>query len=214
MAAGADDRAVDAIGQSIVRRDRASPAATSSMNVHWTWSSLNWLARPCQRPPATATDEALVAPRCHGGTAPRAMASRHPAPRARPRRSPRRDRGRRAPRSLRATSRAACAARHPVDPAAIADRGDRVSEVVLAVAERALAVLPRLAPVNRRQRHEHDVRRPAQTARHAVAHRTRSAARARGGRPRSDRRPATARGRAQDRTRRTPRWDGGCRSTG
>ena len=52
----------------------------------------------------------------------------------------------------------------PGEPAGHRQRRDGVTEIVLAVAERPLAVFPRFAPMNRRQRDEQDVRSAAERA--------------------------------------------------
>ena len=122
--------------------------------------------------------------------------------------APAKSSSRSSPRS-RATSASPGSARYRVrQPSAarrVGDRRDRVPAVVLAVAERALAVLPRLAPVDRAQADDHAARRGRGAARRAAR-----AARARGRGSRSDR--PRRRARAARRTPRSLRSDAGCRS--
>ena len=141
----------------IVRPGSSVARAISSMNVHCTCSSLSWLARPYHTPVPDRARRERDRPRAtaearrpdHSDDAAGLFAFRvdevlvaieadqrgdvamRPGGQQ-PRRQPERGRD--------------------------ADGGERVAEVVLAVAERALAVLPRLAPVDRRQRRRADVR--------------------------------------------------------
>ena len=71
------------------------------------------------------------------------------------------DPGRAAPRSARSDQPGSSASRHPRSAAAKPQRADRVTDIVLAVAERALAVLPGLAPVDRRQARRGTIHRSA-----------------------------------------------------
>ena len=51
-------RAVAALSEPRYTTGSSVARATSSMNVHSTWSSLNWLARPVHGPPRTASSSA------------------------------------------------------------------------------------------------------------------------------------------------------------
>src|SRR4051812_41319500 len=60
-------------------RPRSSVAcATSSMNVHCTWSSLNWLAVPDHWPVLTASSSGIPPSAIALGTGSAVTASRHP----------------------------------------------------------------------------------------------------------------------------------------
>ena len=130
-------------------------AAISSMKVHWTWSSLNWLARPVQRPrgrrrEGLATDAWRAGDSHHRR---RLTTMRHPG-------SSRSASTKSSSRSMPVSdAMSACDHSGSIAPPA-GERGgdpnrrDRVTEIVLAVAERAFAVLPRLAPMDRGQRDE------------------------------------------------------------
>ena len=126
-------------------------SATSSITSHSTRSVLRRFARPLQRPARAAARARVEGRRPHSRPAtPKPNNRDAPAPPPRNRRRGRfptmsRRRRRRARRGRRAASRG---------PRPRSERADRMSHVVLAVAEGAFAVLPRLAPVDRAQPHE------------------------------------------------------------